>query len=76
MLELSELLEYALAGRPPPGFVDQLIRSRDSWDHEFKRRLEELAYEFRPDLAVWEICAGDDGGLSERRIAPVLDQLR
>jgi hypothetical protein len=75
MLDLSELLVYALGGQAPAGFVDRLIRSRHLWDHEFRRRLEELAYEFRPDLAVWEIQARDDGVLIERRLEPALDQL-
>jgi hypothetical protein len=75
MLELRELLVYAFGGQAPIGFVDHLVRSRHLWDEEFKRRLEELAYEFRPDLAEWEITTGADGALVERRIAPALDQL-
>lgn len=74
-MELRELLVYAFGGQAPPGFVDHLVRYRHLWDDEFKRRLEELAYEFRPDLAVWEIDAGEDGALVERRTAPTLDQL-
>jgi hypothetical protein len=34
-----------------------------------------LAYEFRPDLAIWEIQANDEGLLVERRTAPALEQL-
>ncbi|MEX2535715.1 MAG: hypothetical protein WD273_08955 [Trueperaceae bacterium] len=75
MLQLNELLVYALGGQAPQRFVDRLVRSRHLWDDEFKRRLEELAYEFRPDLAVWEIETKDDGELVERRTAPALEQL-
>lgn len=75
MLQLRELLVYALGGNAPPGFVDRMLRSRHLWDDEFKRRLEDLAYEFRPDLAEWEISADEDGALVERRIAPAIDQL-
>jgi hypothetical protein len=75
MLELRELLDYAFEGQAPIGFVDRLVSSRHLWDEEFKRRLEELAYEFRPDLAEWEISMGADGALVERRIAPALDRL-
>jgi hypothetical protein len=72
---LSELLVYALGGQAPSGFVARLIGSQHLWDDEFRRRLEELAYEFRPDLAIWEIQADEDGVLMERRTAPVLDLL-
>jgi hypothetical protein len=75
MLELRELLDYAFEGQAPIGFVDRLVSSRHLWDEEFKRRLEELAYEFRPDLAEWEISMDADGVLVERRIAPTLDRL-
>jgi hypothetical protein len=74
-LELGDLLVYALGGQAPSGFVNRLIDSRHLWDEEFRRRLEELAYEFRPDLAIWEIQANDDGLLIERRTAPALEQL-
>ena len=74
-LQLNELLVYALGGQVPEGFVNRLVHSRHLWDEEFKRRLEELAYEFRPDLAIWEITARDDGELVERRTSPALDQL-
>jgi hypothetical protein len=75
MLELRELLDYAFEGRAPIGFVDRLVSARHLWDEEFKRRLEEIAYEFRPDLAEWEISMDADGALVERRIAPALDRL-
>lgn len=71
-LELRDLLAYALGGEAPEGFVERLLRRRHLWDEEFRRRLEELAYEFRPDLAVWEISAAEDGRLVERRTAPVI----
>lgn len=74
-LQLDELLVYALGGQAPDGFVRRLVHSRHLWDEEFKRRLEELAYEFRPDLAVWEITTRDDGVLIERRTSPSIDQL-
>jgi hypothetical protein len=75
MLELRELLDYAFEGQAPVGFVDRLVSARHLWDEEFRRRLEELAYEFRPDLAEWELSTGADGALVERRIAPALDRL-
>jgi hypothetical protein len=65
-VQLDELLVYALGGQVPEAFVSRLVRSRHLWDDEFRRRLEELAFEFRPDLAVWEITTDEDGELVER----------
>ena len=66
-LELQELLIYALCGSVPDTFLARLLECRDRWDHEFARRLDELAYEFRSDLAVWEIAVTPEGKLHERR---------
>ena len=65
-VQLDELLVYALGGQAPEAFVRRLVCSRHLWDDEFRRRLEELAVEFRPDLATWEITAQEDGRLVER----------
>lgn len=62
------MLEYALGGDAPEGFLMHLIERRSVWDDEFVRRLEEYAYELRPDLASWELTVGDDGQLEERRL--------
>lgn len=72
MLELRDLLTYALGAEVPQGFLEHLLRCQDRWDDEFRRRLEELAYEFRPDLAVWEIVVASDGQLRETRLMPRL----
>lgn len=66
--DLKEVLTYALGGSAPEGFLEHLIAHRSAWDDEFRRRLEELAYEFRPDLAVWEVGIDAQGRLCERRV--------
>jgi hypothetical protein len=73
-LSLQELLTYALGGQVPRGFAHHLLRRRERWDAEFERRLDELAYEFRPDLAVWELTVNEEGVLFERR-SPLLENL-
>ena len=65
MVDLREVLAYALGGNVPEGFLNHLIRHRDAWDVTFVERLNDLAYELRPDLAVWEIVADDYGRLYE-----------
>ena len=69
--DLKEVLSYALCGAAPERFVERLV-SRREWDGEFRARLEALAYEFRPDLAVWEIAVNKQGELIERRV-PLLE---
>lgn len=69
--DLREVLSYALCGAAPERFVERLV-SRREWDGEFRARLEALAYEFRPDLAVWEVAANEQGELIERRV-PLLE---
>jgi len=66
--DLKEVLTYALGGSVPEKFLEHLIRHRRLWDGEFRRRLEELAYEFRPDLATWEVWVDEGGRLLERRL--------
>ena len=68
MLELREVLSYALGEQVPEGFARHLLRHRDHWDEVFEKRLESYAYEFRPDLAVWEIQADENGHFHERRL--------
>ena len=65
MVVLKEILAYALGGNVPDSFLEHLIRHREAWDAEFVRRLNDLAYELRPDLAVWEIAADEEGRLYE-----------
>ena len=55
MLRMAELLEYALETEVPASFVRRVLSRRSAWDAEFVRRLDQLAYEFPPDLAVWHI---------------------
>ena len=65
------MLSYALCGAAPERFVERLVSSRE-WDDEFRARLEALAYELRPDLAVWEVVVDEQGELTERRV-PLLE---
>ncbi len=69
--DLREVLSYALGGSAPERFVERLV-SQHKWDSEFATRLEALAYELRPDLAVWEVEVDEQGQLSERRV-PLLE---
>ena len=65
---LRDVLRYALGGSAPNGFLDHLIDRQHRWDDELWRKLDEFAYEFRPDLAVWEVTVDDDGILCEQRL--------
>jgi hypothetical protein len=67
-LELKDVLSYALGGSAPEKFLDHLIRHKACWDEVFWRRIDELAYEFRPDLAVWVLSVDEEGRLHERRL--------
>ena len=69
--DLREVLSYALGGEAPERFIERLV-SRREWDSEFAARLEALAYELRPDLAVWEVEVDEQGRLRERRV-PLLE---
>ncbi len=69
--ELREVLSYALGGSAPERFVERLVARRD-WDDEFRARLEALAYELRPDLAVWVVEVDAQGRLREHRV-PLLE---
>ncbi len=69
--DFREVLGYALCGAAPERFVERLVSSRE-WDDEFRTRLEALAYEFRPDLAVWEVRVDEQGKVTERRV-PLLE---
>lgn len=75
MLSMTDLLEYALETEVPAAFVDRVLGSRPAWDDEFVRQLDQLAYEFRPDLAVWYIETDEQGRLSQLRLAPRAEQL-
>ena len=70
--DLKEVLSYALGGSAPERFVERLVGRRESWDSEFVSRLEALAYELRPDLAMWELDVDFAGRLLERRV-PLLE---
>lgn len=76
MLRMSELLEYSLQAKVPDVFVDRLLDNRDHWDDEFRRQLVELAYEFRPDLAVWYLDTDEQGRLLQFRLAPSASSLK
>ncbi len=69
--DFREVLGYALCGAAPERFVERLVSS-PKWDDEFRARLEALAYEFRPDLAVWEVGVDEQGELTETRV-PLLE---
>jgi len=70
--ELREVLSYALGGSAPERFVERLVVARRDWDDEFRARLEALAYELRPDLAVWVLEVDARGRLREHRV-PLLE---
>ncbi len=70
--DLKEVLAYALGGSAPERFVERLVTRKSEWDSEFAARLEALAYELRPDLAVWEVEVDTQGRLRERRV-PLLE---
>lgn len=72
--DLKEVLAYALGGNVPEGFLEHLIRHRGAWDVEFTRRLNDLAYELRPDLAVWEIVVDEDNQLREY-LLPIIESV-
>lgn len=74
-LKMAELMEYALNTHVPEVFVERMLSNRFSWDHEFTRWLDELAYEFRPDLAVWYVTADTEGRLTQLRLAPTVTDL-
>ena len=74
-LKMAELMEYALNTRVPEVFVERMLSNRFSWDHEFTRWLDELAYEFRPYLAVWYVTADTEGRLTQLRLAPTVTDL-
>ena len=74
-LKMAQLMEYALNTRVPEVFVERMLSNRFSWDHEFTRWLDELAYEFRPDLAVWYVTADTEGRLTQLRLAPTVTDL-
>lgn len=76
MLRMAELLEYALETEVPAAFVNRVLSRRGSWDAEFIRQLDQLAYEFRPDLAVWHIDTDEHGRLRQLRLAPRTEQLK
>ena len=74
---LHDLLTYTLGCEVPAGFVERLIRRRHSWDAVFRRRLDEMACELRPDLIVWRIEVDAEGRLHETRLDhPLLSAAR
>lgn len=75
-VKLAELMEYALDARIPDVFVERLLRNRYRWDQEFSRWLDELAYEFRPDLAIWYVSVDSEGQLIQQRLAPTVTDLQ
>lgn len=73
-VDLLEVLDFTLGGSAPPRFLAHLLERRECWDEEFRRRLEERAYELRPELAVWELSVDSAGRLLEAR-QPLLPPL-
>ncbi len=71
---LQELLSHALGGNVPQSFLEHLVKHRDAWDDTFTAKLDELAYEIRPDLAVWEIKVNRKGDFVEERL-PLIEAL-
>lgn len=67
-VDSRDLFAYVFSADVPKGFARHMLSHADRWDDVFRRRLDELAYEFRPDLAVWEVTIGADGSLGERRL--------
>lgn len=72
---MEQLLEYALIAEVPSAFLEHLLRHRHLWDDEFTRLLNDFAYEFRPDLAIWEAFISDSGQLRLERTAPLISEL-
>ncbi len=73
-LDVKDVLCYALGGDVPEKFLKRLIENNASWDSEFKGKLDEYAYEFRPELAIWELDVDRKGHLEEKRL-PLVDML-
>jgi len=71
-LDVKDVLCYALGGDVPEKFLDRLVEKNAKWDEEFKGKLDEYAYEFRPELAIWELDVDKRGKLEEKRL-PLLD---
>ena len=74
-LDVKDVLCYALGGDVPEKFLDRLIENNANWDNEFKDKLDEYAYEFRPELAIWELDVDRQGQLEEKRL-PLIDMLK
>lgn len=72
---MEQLLEYALIAEVPSVFLEHLIRNQHLWDDEFVRLLNDFAYEFRPDLAIWEAHISVSGKLRLERTAPLISDL-
>ncbi len=73
-LDVKDVLCYALGGDVPEKFLDRLVEKNANWDEEFKGKLDEYAYEFRPELAIWELDVNRRGYLEEKRL-PLIDGL-
>lgn len=71
---LQELLAHALSAEVPDSFLKHLVKHRKNWDDTFKQRIDELAYEIRPDLAVWELYVSKKGELREQRL-PLIEKI-
>ena len=65
--DLLEVLDFTLGGSAPPRFLEHLVEHKHLWDEEFRRKLEQRAYELRPELAVWELSVDEAGNLRESR---------
>lgn len=74
-LDVKDVLCYALGGDVPEKFLKRLVEKNASWDNEFRDKLDEYAYEFRPELAIWELDVDRVGKLEEKRL-PLIDTLK
>ena len=71
---LQEILSHALGGNVPQSFLEHLVKNRDAWDETFTSKIDDLAYELRPDLAMWEIQVDKQGQFIEKRL-PLIEFL-
>jgi hypothetical protein len=65
---LHDLLSYTLGCEVPADFVARLVSERHRWDDVFRRRLDEMACELRPDMIEWRIEVDREGYLHETRL--------
>ncbi|MEZ4629755.1 MAG: hypothetical protein R2880_03400 [Deinococcales bacterium] len=67
-LSFRELLSYVLFADVSEKVAEHFMKQQEAWDESFRECLENFAYEFRPDLAVWEIKVNESNQLEEQRL--------